>query len=62
MIFQFESLMDFLVMSGHGSYVWAAYLITITGFAYLCIAPLMAHRAMVKRELKKRSREEDASS
>lgn len=62
MTFQFESLMDFITMSGHGRYVWAAYIITITGFAYLCIAPMMAHRDMVKRELKKRSRDEDASS
>lgn len=62
MTFQFESLMDFLTMKGHGPYVWSAYIITITGFAYLCIAPIMAYRDMVKRELKKKSREEDASS
>lgn len=62
MTFQFETLMDFLVMKGHGPYVWSAYAITAVGFAYLCIAPIMTYRDMVKRELKKKSREEDASS
>lgn len=62
MTFQFESLIDFITMNGHGRFVWSAYAITLVGFAYLCIAPLLAHREMVKRELKKKSREEDASS
>ena len=60
-MFQFESLADFISMGGHGPYVWSAYVITLTGFVYLVWAPVKAYRDMVKRELKKKSREENAS-
>ncbi len=60
-MFQFESLADFISMGGHGPYVWSAYAITLTGFVYLVWAPVKAYRDMVKRELKKKSREENAS-
>lgn len=62
MTFQFESLIDFLMMRGHGPYVWAAYIITLTGMIYLCVAPLKATSDMVKIERKKQSREEHASN
>lgn len=35
--FQFESLHDFWVMSGHGPYVWVAYGITLAGLAFLVL-------------------------
>jgi len=61
MHFQFESLAEFIAMKGHGPFVWSAYAISIVAFAYLILAPIKAYRDMVKRELKKKSREENAS-
>jgi len=61
MNFQFESLADFMTMKGHGPFVWSAYSISIIAFAYLVLAPMKAYRDMVKHQLKKKSREENAS-
>jgi heme exporter protein D len=62
MNFQFESLAELFAMKGHGPFVWSAYSISIIAFAYLILAPIKAYRDMVKRELKKKSREENASN
>lgn len=35
--FQFSSLNDLLLMSGHGPYVWAAYAITLAGLIGLVV-------------------------
>ncbi|MFT6388642.1 MAG: heme exporter protein D [Cellvibrionaceae bacterium] len=40
MIFQFEGLLDFLTMSGHGSYVWASYAVTLLALMFLIIIPI----------------------
>ncbi len=61
MNFQFESIAELLTMKGHGPFVWSAYFISIMAFAYLIRAPMKAYREMVKRELQKKSREENAS-
>jgi heme exporter protein D len=61
MNFQFESLAEFIAMKGHGPFVWSAYTISIIAFAYLIWTPMKAYRDMVKRELKKKGREENAS-
>ncbi|MBK8185970.1 MAG: heme exporter protein CcmD [Cellvibrio sp.] len=60
MNFQFESLAELLAMKGHGPFVWSAYSISIIAFAYLIWTPVKSYRDMVNRELKKRSREENA--
>ena len=39
MTFQFETLLDFWNMAGHGPYVWASYGITWVGLIYLMLAP-----------------------
>lgn len=54
--FQFSSLADMLSMGGHGPYVWASYLITLTAIAGLGLAPYLAQRRFLahQRALKKR--------
>jgi len=46
--FQFESLSDFLSMSGHGPFVWACYLVTFLAIGYLILSPILAKRRLVK--------------
>lgn len=38
--FQFDSLADFMVMGGHGPYVWSAYGISALVLLYLALRPL----------------------
>lgn len=52
MKFQFENLVDFIVMSGHGPYVWAAYLITIATIVYMLVAPLLRQRTFFRQQQK----------
>ena len=47
--FQFESLSDFLVMSGHGPYVWVCYLVTFAAIGYLIVAPYLAKQRLLKQ-------------
>ena len=39
MSFQFTDMMDFLFMSGHGSYVWSSYAITLLALGLLVVIP-----------------------
>lgn len=39
MTFQFETMMEFLAMGGHGAYVWSAYAISIVVLVWLVVAP-----------------------
>lgn len=53
--FQFDSVADFISMSGHGPYVWACYAITAVCLIYLAVAPLLRRRtilAEVRRQTK----------
>lgn len=53
--FQFDSVADFISMSGHGPYVWACYAITAGCLIYLAVAPLLRRRtilAEVRRQTK----------
>ncbi|HEX7762625.1 MAG TPA: heme exporter protein CcmD [Cellvibrio sp.] len=54
MKFQFESLADFLAMSGHGPYVWACYAITFIALIFLVVNPVLQQRALVKQQKKLR--------
>lgn len=56
--FQFESFSEFMLMAGHGPYVWACYLITATALIYLACAPLLKRRALFA-ELKRQARIEN---
>ncbi len=44
MSFQFDSMADFLAMSGHGVYVWTAYGITVLVLVVLAFRPLLKQR------------------
>jgi heme exporter protein D len=52
MKFQFESLADFIAMSGHGPYVWASYAITFVALIFLLVNPLLQKKALVKQQKK----------
>lgn len=39
MTFRFDSIADFLMMSGHGPYVWASYIITFLALSVLIVYP-----------------------
>lgn len=46
----FESFEALLEMGGHGPYVWAAYLITLTVMFCLVWTPLQRHRRFLREE------------
>lgn len=50
MNFQFESLYEFLFMSGHGPYVWASYAIVALVLIYLVTAPIWRKKQFMRRE------------
>lgn len=55
MTFQFESFMEFMLMNGHGSYVWASYLITFIALLVLVLVPYRRQRQLLIR-LKRQQR------
>ena len=55
MVFQFESLMDFLVMDGHGIYVWSSYFITGIAIKSLILLPLLKRKRLLV-QLKRQKR------
>lgn len=52
MKFQFESMAEFMLMNGHGPYVWASYTITFIVLLYLLLSPLLQHKNFIKRQQK----------
>lgn len=44
MKFQFDSVSDFLMMAGHGPYVWACYGVGLLALGYLALTPIMARK------------------
>lgn len=54
MKFQFESLADFMTMSGHGPYVWACYAITFIALIILLVSPILQKKALIKQQQKLR--------
>lgn len=55
MKFQFESLMDFFSMSGHGPYVWASYVITLLAIVAIIVVPYIQQGNLASR-LKRQQR------
>lgn len=47
--FQFESLVSFWQMAGHGPYVWACYGLTFTCLSLLLVGPLRRRRALFEQ-------------
>lgn len=54
MTFQFESLADFMAMSGHGPYVWASYAITFIALIFLVVSPVLQQKKLMKQQQKLR--------
>ncbi|MCB1667932.1 MAG: heme exporter protein CcmD [Porticoccaceae bacterium] len=48
MKFQFESLSDFLQMSGHGPYVWMAYGVGAAVMIWLIVRPVVRRREVLR--------------
>lgn len=60
MAFQFEGLIDFFTMSGHGLYVWASYVITLLAMAFIAIIPVYQKKNLAIR-IKRQQRIESSS-
>lgn len=58
MIFQFETLTSFLLMDGHGLYVWSCYLITGIAMKLLILFPLIKRKSLIV-QLKRQKRLEE---
>jgi heme exporter protein D len=50
MKFQFESLHDFLLMNGHGPYVWVCFAVTLGLMLYLVLAPAVRSRQFIRQQ------------
>lgn len=55
---QFSSLNEFLLMDGHGVYVWAAYGLTFLVLAYNVLVPLFKRKSLLKELRRNIAREE----
>jgi heme exporter protein D len=47
MMFQFETLADFLLMNGHGVYVWSSYVLTAIALSVLGWLPYRKKQALI---------------
>ena len=47
MMFQFDTLMDFLQMGGHGMYVWLSYAATLLALLLLAFSPTIQQRRFI---------------
>ncbi len=47
MSFQFDSLLAFIEMAGHGPYVWASYIITFISIALLIYIPFKLKQQLI---------------
>ena len=50
MEFQFASIAELWAMKGHGPYVWACYVLTVSTLIYLITAPRRKHRNFLKQQ------------
>lgn len=50
MTFQFDSLREFVLMNGHGPYVWACFIITFALMLYLAMAPGIRTRHFISQQ------------
>ncbi|WP_461482132.1 heme exporter protein CcmD [Porticoccus sp.] len=66
MMFRFDSLQDFLLMGGHGPYVWSSYIISIAVMLWLVASPLRRRRKLladvVRQQRREAMRQLDAAS
>lgn len=55
MTFRFDTFFDFMLMDGHGGYVWASYLITFVVLVALIVIPFWQKRQLID-QLKRQER------
>ncbi|MGS2716842.1 heme exporter protein CcmD [Eionea flava] len=60
MLFQFDSLMDFLTMDGHGIYVWLSYAVTGIALLLLAVSPTIQQRRFIIQQKRQQRIEEGA--
>lgn len=56
-MFRFDSVSDFLQMGGHGPYVWAAYLISLSVIIWLVVSPLRRRQKLFREMARQQQRE-----
>lgn len=61
MLFQFDSLMDFLMMDGHGIYVWLSYAATLIALSLLAIFPTIQQRRFIIQQKRQERIQEGAA-
>ena len=62
MNFYFADFQSFLLMDGHGIYVWSALIITLLVMVWLIVSPLISRRALLKEVARDIQREQDRQS
>ena len=62
MNFYFADFQSFLLMDGHGTYVWSALVITLLVMVWLIVSPLISRRALLKEVARDIHREQDRQS
>lgn len=48
-LFQFDSFLDFMSMSGHGRFVWASYVITFLSLMLIAVIPAIKKKGVAKQ-------------
>ena len=56
-MFRFESLSDFIQMSGHGPYVWSAYVISLVVLVWLVVNPWLRRKRFLREMIRQQQRE-----
>lgn len=57
-MFQFDSIQDFISMSGHGPFVWISYGVTLAVMGYLIVSPVLRKNRVRKAVRSQQSRAE----
>lgn len=57
MNFYFDSLSEFILMNGHGPYVWVCYFVTFVVLASLLIMPVLKSRKFIQQQRRLAKRE-----
>jgi heme exporter protein D len=60
MSFQFDNIVAFLSMNGHGGFVWSSYLVTALALVCLVIIPYRQKREL-SRQIRRQQRIDDSS-
>jgi heme exporter protein D len=61
MNFQFDNFLDFVMMDGHGAFVWASYIITGMALLLLVVMPLLRKKSLYQ-QMRRQQRIEQGTS